>query len=173
MSDADFPIATEKGKKYRLEEREGKSVRVYESGAVLDAKTLKIADQPIGKAITAQTASSLAHRRWEKAREEFEAGAIEAVDGNSPAAAQRVLGKALMRRAINPDSGAGVQAAERIAEFSGWIGKDKAPETTPPGTISLSLAMTAKVEDLRGLMLRHYEQQESAQNVVEGEFKKE
>lgn len=158
MSANDFPLTSPSGKPYRKETRDGKEVLVYESGTVLDADTLKLVEQNKDHAFTSQSASEAAVKRWESARDEFERGAIEQVDGHSPADAQFALGKALMKRAINPFSSNGVAAAERIAQFTGWVRDNKrgGEDTPPPGTVRISATAMVSVAELRAHMARKY-----------------
>lgn len=153
----DFPLISSTGLSYRKEQREdGKEVLVYESGTVLDAKTLKLVEQNKDYAFTRDNASDFANGRWEKAREQFEKGAIEQVNGKSPADAQHALGKALMKRAISGDASNSVAAAEKVAQFTGWVREKHENDSPPPGTIRFTA--TASIQALRAEMAKRYSQ---------------
>lgn len=153
----DFPLVSKSGKSYRLETDErGRQVRIYQSGVIWDEQDKRLISGSPDNRISTANAAAFSNARWEKAREQFEAGAIEAVDGRSPADAQRALAKALMKRAVNPFSAAGVQAAERIADFSGWL-KDKGSDAPPPGTVKLTAVVG--VADLREQLAKRYNAQ--------------
>jgi hypothetical protein len=125
----------------------------------------------------------MSNSRWEKHRKDFERGAVKGSGAKTSAQAREKLGEALMQRAKDPEASNAVAAAEKVAEFSGWIPKDKREEADQPGTVRLSL--TGTVQAVRKALMAKYARDDEEEGedvpkakphlpdlgVIEGRFK--
>lgn len=147
-----------KGKPYKLEDRGGRQVRVYESGTVLDHETGKIIQAPSDTLITPQKARSMVEIKVAKKHERVQAGALafvrradpetwgDAVDDDWVEA----VSEAQMAQAMRVGDPGMTRAAEWLMTHSGLAEPKQAEQAGPAaGSVTEAVkAMTVLVETI-------------------------
>lgn len=133
------------GKPYTLEERDGRQVRVYESGTVLDNETGKLVHGPLDARITSANASTLAQRRHTLAAQKLRKRILDATQAKStlqltgPADAVAEAGGILWDEIVLDSTGSvyprdRLQAFEMLGKHAGILSDPKQqaqPEADP------------------------------------------
>ena len=116
-------ITAKTGKKYRLLERNGRMVREYESGILLDDKTLKIVKPADSTLLTRYKASELVKNRWEQAEKAAIEGMVRAFDGRAANGdeAWGMMIEATARKGIKDEGQAGNRAVEIVGRATGYL----------------------------------------------------
>ena len=116
-------ITSKTGKKYRLLEQDGRMVREYESGALLDDQTLKIVKPIENKLFTSEKAVALNKNRWEQAEKASIDGMVRAFDGRAATGdeAWGMLMEETTRKAMKDKGQVGNRAVEIIGRATGYL----------------------------------------------------
>ena len=143
-------------KPYTLEERDGRTVRVYESGAVIDHATGRIVQPPAHTLMTAESATRLHAARQEQKRAAMMAGALRGTRDilqREPVHEYEwveVIAEANMHRAADPDNVKGVDASRFLLQEASLSEARQAAEPTPQRVLhELSPETLALLRDIR------------------------
>ena len=140
-------------KPYILEERDGRTVRVYESGTVLDHATGRIAQPPQQHMITVDNTAQMHRARQERKQRVMLAAANEAVERadwrttHGDMAFVAALADTAMRKATTADDPKAIDAARFLLQESGLSEAKQAQpqQDTSAGVVRDMLASLAQL----------------------------
>ena len=127
MSKGEYDKVSDTGKRYYTEERNGETIRIYESGAEYNEDRKHLVNAPPDKRICNANAKMFADRRWSQAEEAARQGMVAAAqmleEGiEDPDAAWSTMVGAQTMLALNPDSGrASTEAFKAVGRATGYM----------------------------------------------------